>query len=145
MALCERLATLVAPLLSTATEFPLDVTTALRLMPVKHCLAPLHSFQDGGGLGSKPDWSFPPPDVPNLFKPIRDSFFPILLQHDLHKRVVAHLTQKLEYPPIPPDVVQNLRDLLMEHLPDFSNVSWTVRDEQPFLSGSTFATQSDPA
>ena len=81
-ALASGMAKILAPLISSGPELS-SISSALSQVRVKHLKDPPFALEDGGGSCSKPDWSFPPPNQQNLFKPIRDSLFPLLFQHDM--------------------------------------------------------------
>ncbi len=98
---------------------------------MKEINSPPFAHEDGGGCCSKTDWSSPPSNVDNLFKSIRDEFFPELFRRHMPKRVLAHFAQRLEHCPIPESLVLKLRDILVARIPGLSDSSWSVRADQP--------------
>lgn len=90
---------------------------------------PPFAHEGGGGCCSKPDWSFPPSNVDNLFKTIHDQFFPELFNHDMPKRALAHFAQRLEHCPVPDPLV--MKHILATHIPGLSDSSWSIRADQP--------------
>ena len=128
--LASSIADVLAPLISAGSELQ-SVSMAMDQVRVKDVFAPPFAHEDGGGCVSKPDWSLPPPNVDNIFKSIRDEFFPALLHHDMPKRILAHFAQRLEHCPIPDILVTKLRDILSSRIPGLSDSSWSIRDDQP--------------
>ena len=124
------MADILAPLLSTGNDL-YSISEALRQVRIKGHNEPPFAHEDGGGCCSKPDWNFPPSDVDNLFKTIRDEFFPELFNHDMPERVLAHFSQRLEHCPIPGSLVMKLRAILNDHIPGLSESSWSIRSDQP--------------
>ena len=131
-ALASAMAKILTPLISSGPELS-SISAALSQVRIKHLKDPPFALEDGGGSCSKPDWSFPPPNQQNLFKPLRDSFFPLLFQHDMPKRILAHFAQRLEHCPIPDELVLELRSILCQHIPGLSADSWSIRDDQPLF------------
>ena len=128
--LAKAMASILAPLISTGPELS-SVSDAMQQVRTKSIKDPPFALEDGGGSGSNPDWSFPPRNKLNVFKPIRDAFFPLLLHQDMPKRVLAHFAQRFEHCPIPDDLVVQLRNILCEHIPGLSADSWSIREDQP--------------
>lgn len=109
----------------------LTLHDALAMSPLKARQDPPHSYVDGGGLGSSPDWSHPPPDKPNLFRAVRDHWIPKLLANNWHKRIMAHFLQKSSDPPFPSEWISDFRQSLSSLLPVPVEFDWTVREDQP--------------
>ena len=128
--LASAMADILAPFLSTGNEL-YSISEALSQMRIKGNTEPPFAHEDGGGCCSKRDWSFPPSDVDNLFKTMRNEFFPELFNRDMPKCVLAHFSQRLEHCPIPDSLVMKLRDILNAHIPGLSASSWSIRSDQP--------------
>ena len=127
--LAQAFAQKVSVLLSPVQDLNWD--TVFSFFPKKDWFADPKSFVDGGGLFSTPDWSKPPPDLDNLFRPLRDHWIPRILQGNLHKQVVAHFHQHQVDPPFPEKLVQEFRDSLDTLLPIPHKLDWQVREDQP--------------
>ena len=125
--LAQDFAQKVSVLLSPAQE-SLNWNTVFSFFPKKDWFADPKSFVDGGGLFSSPDWS-KPPDLDNLFKPLRDHWIPKILQSGLHKQIVAHFQQ--HHPPFSEKLVQEFRDSLDTLIPLQHKLDWQVRADQP--------------
>ena len=72
--LASAMASILAPLISTGNEL-YSISEALSQVRIKENTEPPFAHEDGGGCCSKPDRSFAPSNVDNLFKTSRDEFF----------------------------------------------------------------------
>ena len=64
---------------------------AIKLVPAKPMDALPVAFQDGGGLGSSPDWSHPPQGKDNLLLPLRQRWREMLFRMGFPQRLRLHI------------------------------------------------------
>ena len=64
---------------------------AIKLVPGKEMDALPVAFQDGGGLGSSPDWSCPPRGKDNLLLALRQKWLGMLFEMDFPQRLRLHI------------------------------------------------------
>ena len=98
-ALAETFAKIVGPLISGPSGI-LTLQDAMHCLPRKQLSEPPQAYQDGGGLFSFPDWSYPRTDQSDPFKELRQSFFHMILQNSYHKRLLCHFHMGDPNPPI---------------------------------------------
>ena len=84
----EAFAKIVGPLI-TGPRGTLTLQEAMRCISHKNLSEPPQAYQDGGGLFSFPDWSYPRTDQPDPFKELRKTFFDMILQNSYHKRLLC--------------------------------------------------------
>lgn len=104
---------------------------AFQLIPQKTLSDPPHSFCDGGGLTSTPDWSRPPALSVNIFRNLREHWLPILIQQGWPQRILRHFASHENSVPFPQDMVTSFRESLNTLLPVTSSFDWTIREDQP--------------
>ena len=85
----KHLQKIVGPLISGPSGI-LTLQDAMHCLPRKQLSEPPQAYQDGGGLFSFPDWSYPRTDQSDPFKELRQSFFHMILQNSYHKRLLCH-------------------------------------------------------
>lgn len=97
-ALAEAFAKIVGPLIS-GPGGELTFSEAMNSLPQKTMSEPPQAYQDGGGLSSFPDWSYPRTALTDPFKDLRKSFFDMILQNSYHKRLICHFHMGDPNPP----------------------------------------------
>ena len=121
----------VIPLISMRSS-AISLEAAMAFSPVKSLQDPPQAFQDGGGVFSRPDWSYPPSECDNLFASLRTEMFDLILQFGYHTRTLCHLHKHDPSAPFTDSELLPFR-LIMERW--FQNhghsVSWDVRAHQP--------------
>lgn len=113
-ALCDRIAQIVFPLVSTHGQ-NLSLESALLLVPVKDYLDPPYSRQDGAGYASQGDWSSPH-TCHDVFVALRKQFFQKIVDNRLDKQLVSAFSQHSDQPPFSEDQLLPFRRLLDEFL-----------------------------
>ncbi|CAE7210922.1 unnamed protein product [Symbiodinium sp. CCMP2592] len=140
----------LAPLQLSGDALDLSLLSAVGRIPIKDFGVPPFAFQDGGGMGSCPDWSCPPPGVPNKLASLRQSWLSFLFAKRLPGRLQEHISQRGEGSFFLPEEVSQLRALFGQWVASQGgphSIDWTVDAEQPYClrALSVFSTMlSDP-
>ena len=133
--MAQAFANLVFPLLSH-NHLDLTISETIQKIPVKSLLDFPFSSEDGGGLHSTPDWSFPGRTSQDIFHNLRHVLFDFILSNNLHKEFLANIANEVATPPFSEALVDQARQQLSRFLQDHSKpVDWNIRERQPmFLS-----------
>ncbi|CAE7307489.1 unnamed protein product [Symbiodinium natans] len=113
----------------------LTVTEAKQLLPSKPFGNPPFAFQDGGGIGSCPDWSCPPPGTPNVLLDLRQSWMSFLLRIKLPLRLRDFVRSGGEASLFTYEEIAELRgrfQLWARRNGGIAEVNWQVDDGQPY-------------
>ena len=104
----------------------------LQHLPVKGLRDQPQAFQDGGGLFSFPDWSYPRTSQDDIFQFLRQRFFQRILDYGFHTRLVCHFHRGDPSPPFTSEELQPFRTILEEWASQFGQtLDWTIREHQP--------------
>ena len=107
---------------------------AIKLVPAKPMDALPVAFQDGGGLGSSPDWSCPPQGKENLLLPLRQRWREMLFKMGFPQRLRLRIASGADACPFSDQEIQQFRHAF----DDFAtargamSVSWDVPSGQPY-------------
>ena len=131
-ALANMFAKLVAPLLSHNNH---DWSWGHRhsLLPIKGRYAAPISYEDGAGIGSRPDWSLPERSEPDTFQDLRRIWVQRILHLKLNKQLMAYFSQSEHpAPPFEADTVNIFRRMLIQFFEQHNvHLDWGVREHQP--------------
>ena len=107
---------------------------AIKLVPVKPMDALPVAFQDGGGLGSSPDWSRPPQGKENLLLPLRQRWREMLFKMGFPQRLRLHIASGADTCPFSDQEIQQFRRAFDEFATEHGgmSVSWDVPCGQPY-------------
>ena len=100
---------------------------AIKLVPVKPMDALPVAFQDGGGLGSSPDWS-------RLLLPLRQRWREMLFKMGFPQRLRLHIASGADTCPFSDQEIQQFRRAFDEFATEkgVMSVSWDVPSGQPY-------------
>ena len=106
---------------------------AIKLVPGKQMDALPVAFQDGGGLGSSPDWSRPPQGKENLLLPLRQRWREMLFKMGFPQRLRLHIASGADTCPFSDQEIQQFRRAFDEFAAEkgVTSVSWDVPSGQP--------------
>ena len=128
--LCEALASKIAPLLSKGQRVH-NLHSAETILPIKMLDELPNARNDGGGLPSHADWSQFNASQ-DFLGTLRKNWMKHILDHQWHKRLVAHFANGHDCPPFSENELQPLKEFLDEFLtaqgifPD-----WDIPHDQP--------------
>ena len=133
--LAETFAKIVGPLISGPSGI-LTLQDAMRCLPRKQLSEPPQAYQDGGGLFSFPDWSYPRTDQSDPFKELRQSFFHMILQNSYHKRLLCHFHMGDPTSPFSDKELEPFQQCLVRWMQERNlTIDWTIREHQPMHLG----------
>ena len=129
--LAVHIAGMLAPTLACNSR-DLSLFEALHTIPTKQLVDPPHALQDGGGIFSFPDWSYPRTSQSDLFGDLRRELFQYILQNSLHKRVLCHFHLHDPHPPFSDAEVAAARNLVHDWMVSHHlSFDWSIREYQP--------------
>ena len=134
-ALASQVLQLISPLHKPSEASDLSLRAALGLLPIKDFGVPPFSFQDGGGMGSSPDWSCPPCGMPNKLAALRQSWLAFLFANRIPSRLREHIEAGGESNFFTQDEIVQLRVLFGQWASSQggpSCIDWSVDPEQPY-------------
>ena len=107
---------------------------AIKLVPAKSMDALPVAFQDGGGLGSSPDWSHPPQGKDNLLLPLRQRWREMLFRMGFPQRLRLHIASGADTCPLSDQEIQQFRHAFDDFATSRGamSVSWDVPCGQPY-------------
>ena len=82
---------------------------AVKLVPRKDLDALPVAFQDGGGMGSRPDWSCPPQGKDNLLLSLRKKWLGMLFELGFPQRLRSHIASGANTCPLSDQEIFNFR------------------------------------
>lgn len=127
---CE-FADIVIPLIS-GPGHDLTFAEAINLLPTKTMRDHPQAFQDGGGLFSFPDWSYPRTAHGDIFGDLRHKMFKLILDNSYHKRLLCHFYMHSAEPPLSEQELSPFRHILEDWMTSKNlQIDWTVREHQP--------------
>ena len=135
VALAQAFADIVSPMIAGPSE-SLTFAMVMQMIPMKVLSDHPQAFQDGGGLFSFPDWSYPRGPTADIFRDLRQSFFKLILDNSFHKRIICHFHRQDSAPPFSPDELEPFREILEHWMTQHGmEVDWSVREHQPMHLG----------
>ena len=106
------------------------------MIPTKAMSDPPQAFQDGGGLFSCPDWSYPRTANGDIFGALRERFFKLILDHSYHKRILCHFHMHEASPPFSTQELEPFKQILEEWMTSHGlTADWSIREHQPMHLG----------
>lgn len=129
--LASRFAALVKPLLSTHQG---DITwdDRAQIIPVKARSSFPHSWEDGGGLHSQPDWSRPDRTIPDSFEQLRKQWMNLIIANKLDKKLLAFCMTESSEPPFNVSDLQPFKQILEQFMQLHGQpLDWSIREHQP--------------
>jgi hypothetical protein len=133
--LAEEFAKIVGPPIS-GPRGTLTLQEAMHCIPHKNLSEPPQAYQDGGGLFSFPDWSYPLTNQSDPFKELRKTFFDMILQNSYHKRLLCHFHMGDPNPPFSDTGLEPFRQYLVLWMQEHNlTIDWTIREHQPMHLG----------
>lgn len=129
--LASRFAMIIAPILSKHVG---DIPWAQhsQIIPMKSRTAFPHSWEDGGGLSSQPDWSRPDRTLPDCFESLRKTWMHLIIQHRLDTKLLSFCGSGSTDPPFDASDLQPFRTSLETFLQaQGQQLDWSVREHQP--------------
>ncbi|CAE7469933.1 unnamed protein product, partial [Symbiodinium necroappetens] len=118
------------------SEHPVDVSLdqLLQLLPTKGQFDPPFAHQDGAGIFSVPDWSFPPSGAVDKLGQVRQALMSKLFAMKAPLRLREHVASKAEQPLFSDQEVSEFRAVFQEFLEASSGqrVDWSVKPHQPY-------------
>ncbi|CAE7626731.1 unnamed protein product [Symbiodinium necroappetens] len=115
---------------------PVDVAPnqLLQLLPTKGQFDPPFAHQDGAGIFSVPDWSFPPSGAVDRLCQVRQALTAKLFEMKAPLRLREHVASKSEQPLFSDQEVSEFRAVFQEFLEASSGrkVGWSVKPHQPY-------------
>ena len=125
----------LSPMQPASGPKDLTVAEAKQLLPSKPFGNPPFAFQDGGGIGSCPDWSCPPPGTPNVLLDLRQSWMSFLLRIKLPLRLRDLVRSGGEGSLFTYEEIAELRSrfqLWARRKGDIADINWQIDDGQPY-------------
>ena len=123
------------PLFRTS-DHPADVSVEqlLQLLPTKGQFDPPFAHQDGAGIFSVPDWSFPPSGAVDKLGQVRQALMARLFSMKAPLRLREHVASKAEQPLFSEQEVSEFRAIFQDFLEASSGkkVDWSVKPHQPY-------------
>ena len=134
--LCETIVQIIRPLFPRCAP-PLDASVAYLndCVPKKGASDPPHSFQDGAGIYSVPDWSVPPATAKPLPGDLRRSLLQWLSERRVPIRLQHHVRSCEDSPLFSTDEVGELRTIFAACFQSsfgITSVDWSVPPGQPY-------------
>ena len=121
----------MTPLVSGPSH-DLTLAEAMNLLPKKSMGDHPQAFQDGGGLFSVPDWSYPRTGHGDIFGDLRHKMFKLILDNSCHKRLLCHFHMHSAEPPLSAQELAPFRQILEDWMISKDlRIDWTVREHQP--------------
>ncbi|CAE7283108.1 unnamed protein product, partial [Symbiodinium microadriaticum] len=118
------------------SDHPVDVSLEqlLQLLPTKGQFDPPFAHQDGAGIFSVPDWSFPPSGAVDKLGQVRQALMSKLFAMKAPLRLREHVASKAEQPLFSDQEVSEFRAVFQEFLEASSGkrVDWSVKPHQPY-------------
>ncbi|CAE7723899.1 unnamed protein product [Symbiodinium sp. CCMP2592] len=105
------------------------------LRHVKARFDPSFAIQDGAGIYSVPDWSTPPPGVPDVLCDLRSKLRQWIFDEKIPQRLQAHALQHSSEPLFQEGEIQHLRQLFQSWVSEQGSshvIDWTIPDHQPY-------------
>ncbi|CAE7788563.1 unnamed protein product [Symbiodinium sp. CCMP2592] len=105
------------------------------LRHVKARFDPPFANQDGAGIYSVPDWSTPPPGVPDVLCDLRSKLRQWIFDEKIPQRLQAHALQHSSEPLFQEGEIQHLRQLFQSWVSEQGSshvIDWTIPDHQPY-------------
>ena len=133
--LAEKYVSSALPLFRTS-DHPADISLEqlLQLLPTKGQFDPPFAHQDGAGIFSVPDWSFPPSGAVDKLGQVRQALMSRLFAMKAPLRLREHVASKAEQPLFSDQEVSEFRAIFQEFLEASSGkkVDWSVKPHQPY-------------
>ncbi|CAE7349138.1 unnamed protein product, partial [Symbiodinium microadriaticum] len=118
------------------SENPVDVALdqLLQLLPTKGQFDPPFAHQDGAGIFSVPDWSFPPSGAVDRLGQVRQALMSKLFAMKAPLRLREHVASKAEHSLFSDKEISEFRAVFQEFLEASSGqkVDWSVKPHQPY-------------
>ena len=118
------------------SENPVDVALdqLLQLLPTKGQFDPPLAHQDGAGIFSVPDWSFPPSGAVDRLGQVRQALMSKLFAMKAPLRLREHVASKAEHSLFSDKEISEFRAVFQEFLEASSGqkVDWSVKPHQPY-------------
>ena len=107
---------------------------AIQLVPRKDLDALPVAFQDGGGMGSIPDWSCPPQGKDNLLLSLRKKWLGMLFELGFPQRLRSHIASGAHTCPFSDSEILSFRKAFEDFAiaKGISPISWDVPSGQPY-------------
>ncbi|CAE7250897.1 unnamed protein product [Symbiodinium sp. CCMP2592] len=133
--LAQAYAEAVLPLFETSSKpytISLEQVRFLRTHKTKEELP--RSTQDGGGIYSMPDWSFPPSGCKDLLGGVRKQLVEYLFHIRAPLRLRAHVESESELPLFTETEVRQFREIWQQWFMQqgVQSIDWSVAEHQPY-------------
>eukprot|EP00439_Symbiodinium_sp_Y106_P006057 s10736_g1.t1 len=117
---------------SVAADLSLD--QLYQLLPIKGQFDMPVAHQDGAGIFSVPDWSFPPSGMQDRLKPVRQALLHKLFEIRAPLRLREHVQARAESPLFTDAEVESFRAIFADFMEANTarKVDWSIQSFQPY-------------